>query len=115
MKKQAAVSSEEAETRKFLSAAQTSYQLARKSPAEDVVMEFVTDEILQVVICINTSDGRVDNFQWLFADAIERAAVLIESVKGVPARSIVLGIEHMWQMIGVRLLSKKSRDRLKTD
>jgi hypothetical protein len=75
-------------------------------------MEFVTDTILQVVICVDVRSDRVDNFQWLFVEAAERAAVRIEEETGNPARSLLLGLFAVWEFLGSRLASKKSRGRL---
>ena len=91
---------------KFAVAAQTSFSLETRGAVEDVQVEFVSDDVCQVLINIDTRPHRIDRGPWNIVHAVLLAATMIEAETGEPLRSFLLTFTQAWN----HLNSQKTKD-----
>lgn len=84
--------------------------LRERSPVGEVIVEFVTDEVVQVTVTFDVTDRLVDGGAWLLVHAVGLVASRIEEETGNPYQSFVTLFEAAWHMFRAR----KTRDQKKT-
>lgn len=89
---------------------QTAAYLATLGEREDVMMEMVTDDILQVLIHIDVRAHRVDNGVWLFILAIGEAAARIERETGNPMNNFLLMFTQAWFQYNARPPARRKKE-----
>lgn len=87
----------------------TNAYLNRSREVPDVQLEMVTDEILQVVVYIDTRPGKIDGGAWLLALAVDAVAEKLEQETGNPFASFVLFFTAAWGMVDARPRMKRKR------
>lgn len=95
-------------THKYQSAS-TSHYLRNKSPVEDVQVEWVTDEVLQVVLNLDSRPGRVDRGPWHFVEAILTAASMLDKNSPPEFEAFCQGFTAAWTIVSAQ--KRKDRQR----
>lgn len=91
----------------WVKVAQTSRFLRKAGNYADFQVEFVTDQLVQLVVTFNATDRRVDQGAWLLALAVDHLGLEIEAVTGNPFMSFSLVFDAARSMINARSPKKR--------
>lgn len=95
-------------THKYLPAS-TSHYLQNKSPVEDVQVEWVTDDILQVVINLDARPVRLARGPWHFVEALLIAASMLDQEVPPAFEAFCLQFTAAWNIVSAQ--KRKDRQR----
>jgi len=85
-------------------------KLNRDIPREMVDLEYVDDNILRVVVYMDTQPKRIQNCAWIMADAVEKVALKLDAEPDETFAAFSLVFEQAMMMVRARGLSKRKRD-----